>query len=110
MSRSFIVTRTNDGSIKAHFNACLHRGTKLKPSGTAGYAADLKCPFHGWTWNLDGTNKKVLCPWDFPHADPDKLTLPEATAGMPRIAKNFARIDKDKKGFVTLEQIKSMMK
>ncbi|MEJ6010062.1 aromatic ring-hydroxylating dioxygenase subunit alpha [Novosphingobium aquae] len=75
---SFIVTRTDDGSIKAHFNACLHRGTKLKPSGTAGYAADLKCPFHGWTWNLDGTNKKVLCPWDFPHADPDKLTLPEA--------------------------------
>lgn len=75
---SFIVTRTDDGSIKAHFNACLHRGTKLKPSGTAGYAADIKCPFHGWTWNLDGTNKKVLCPWDFPHVDPDKLTLPEA--------------------------------
>jgi nitrite reductase/ring-hydroxylating ferredoxin subunit len=75
---SFIVTRTEDGSIKAHFNACLHRGTKLKPSGTSGYAMDLKCPFHGWTWNLDGTNKKVLCPWDFPHVDPDKLTLPEA--------------------------------
>ena len=75
---SFIVTRTDDGSIKAHFNACLHRGTKLKPSGTAGYAADIKCPFHGWTWNLDGTNKKVLCPWDFPHVDQDKLTLPEA--------------------------------
>ena len=49
----------------------------------------------------------------FKAADKDsdgKLTLPEATAGMPRIAKNFARIDKDKKGFVTLEQIKSMMK
>ncbi|MCW1402823.1 aromatic ring-hydroxylating dioxygenase subunit alpha [Novosphingobium sp. MW5] len=75
---SFIVTRTDDGSIKAHFNACLHRGTKLKPSGTAGYAADIKCPFHGWTWNLDGTNKKVLCPRDFPHVDQDKLTLPEA--------------------------------
>lgn len=75
---SFIVTRTDDGSIKAHFNACLHRGTKLKPSATAGYAADIKCPFHGWTWNLDGTNKKVLCPWDFPHVDSDKLTLPEA--------------------------------
>ncbi|MFM5931793.1 MAG: aromatic ring-hydroxylating oxygenase subunit alpha [Novosphingobium sp.] len=75
---SFIVTRVEDGSIKAHFNACLHRGTKLKPSGTSGYAAHLKCPFHGWTWNLDGTNKKVLCPWDFPHVDTDKLTLPEA--------------------------------
>ncbi|MFM6931943.1 MAG: aromatic ring-hydroxylating oxygenase subunit alpha [Novosphingobium sp.] len=75
---SFIITRTEGGSIKAHFNACMHRGTKLKPSGTAGYAADIKCPFHGWTWNLDGTNRKVLCPWDFPHVDQDKLTLPEA--------------------------------
>ena len=39
---SFIVTRCENGDIRAHFNACLHRGTKLKPSGTAGFANDLK--------------------------------------------------------------------
>ena len=49
----------------------------------------------------------------FKAADKDqdgKLTLPEATAGMPKVAKNFARIDKDKKGYVTIEQLKAMMK
>ncbi len=75
---SFIITRSDETTIKAHFNACLHRGTKLKPSGTAGFANDLKCPFHGWSWNLDGSNKEVVCPWDFPHVDRSTLNLPEA--------------------------------
>jgi Ca2+-binding EF-hand superfamily protein len=59
------------------------------------------------------TDKEKKLVETFKAADKDsdgKLTLPEATAGMPRVAKNFARIDKDKKGFVTLEQLKSMMK
>ncbi len=37
-----------------------------------------------------------------------QLTLEEAKAGMPRVAKGFSRIDADKKGFVTLDQIKAM--
>ena len=37
-----------------------------------------------------------------------RLTLEEAKAGMPRVAKNFDRIDADKKGYVTLDQIKAM--
>lgn len=75
---SFIIVRSDEDTIKAHFNACLHRGTKLRPSGTEGFASDLKCPFHGWTWSLDGTNKDIPCRWDFPHVDPSKLTLPQA--------------------------------
>ena len=34
-----------------------------------------------------------------------KLTREEAKAGMPRVYKNFDRIDVDKKGFVTLQEI-----
>lgn len=79
---SFIVTRTDDGSVKAHFNACLHRGTKLKPSATAGFAANLKCPFHGWTWNLDGSLKDIPERWDFPHLANRNLCLPEAKVAL----------------------------
>lgn len=46
----------------------------------------------------------------FKAADKDndgKLTLAEAKAGMPRIAKGFAKIDTEKKGYLTLEQIKT---
>ena len=75
---SFIVTRTDDERIVAHFNACLHRGTKLKPSGTEGFANDLKCPFHGWTWHLDGTLKQVPEDWDFAHLAGRKMCLPQA--------------------------------
>lgn len=75
---SFVVIRDDDGDIHAHFNACLHRGTKLKPSGTAGYAANLKCPFHGWTWNLDGSLKNIPEKWDFAHTAHRRNCLPEA--------------------------------
>jgi len=38
----------------------------------------------------------------------DKLTLEEAKAGMPRVAKGFSRIDADNKGYVTVDEIKAM--
>lgn len=37
-----------------------------------------------------------------------QLTLEEAKAGMPRVAKDFDKIDVEKKGYVTLEQIIAM--
>jgi nitrite reductase/ring-hydroxylating ferredoxin subunit len=75
---SFIVTRVAENDIRAYFNACLHRGTKLRASGTEGRASEFQCSFHGWSWNIDGSNKSITCPWDFPHVDTAKLTLPEA--------------------------------
>jgi len=38
-----------------------------------------------------------------------KLTLQEAKDGMPRVADAFSHIDIEKKGYVTLEQIKAIM-
>jgi CubicO group peptidase (beta-lactamase class C family) len=38
-----------------------------------------------------------------------KLTLAEAEAGMPLVAKHFAEIDNNKKGYVTLDEIKAAM-
>ena len=75
---SFIVTRVTQTEIRAYYNACLHRGTKLRASGTEGRANDFKCSFHGWSWNLDGTNKEIVCPWDFPHVKQEEYSLPEA--------------------------------
>jgi hypothetical protein len=39
-----------------------------------------------------------------------KLTLDQAKAGMPKVAKNFDKIDTDHNGYVTLQQIKDAMK
>lgn len=75
---SFIITRVGENDIRAYYNACLHRGTKLRASGTEGCTHEFKCSFHGWTWNLDGTLQKAVCKWDFPHVEAEKFSLPEA--------------------------------
>ena len=66
---SVLVVRQSDGSIKAHRNVCLHRGRTLKEQD--GRADSFACPFHGITWNLDGTLKHMPCQWDFPQVDGD---------------------------------------
>ncbi len=78
---SLLITRTDDGGIKAFYNACLHRGTKLKPSYSEGWSPKLACPFHGWTWSLDGDLVELPCAWDFPHVDRVEFRLPEARVG-----------------------------
>jgi nitrite reductase/ring-hydroxylating ferredoxin subunit len=74
---SFIITRVGPDDIRAYYNACLHRGTKLRASGSEGNAKEFQCSFHGWSWNIDGTNKRVLCEWDFPHVDRKTFSLPQ---------------------------------
>ncbi|MEE2732024.1 MAG: aromatic ring-hydroxylating dioxygenase subunit alpha [Pseudomonadota bacterium] len=75
---SFIITRVAENDIRAYYNACLHRGTKLRASGTEGCASEFRCPFHGWSWNIDGTSKNVVCDWDFPHVERKSMCLPQA--------------------------------
>ena len=71
-----IVMRQADGSIKALYNVCLHRGRALRQEG--GRVAELRCPFHGFSWNIDGSLKNLPCAWDFPQVEPAEFRLPEA--------------------------------
>ncbi|MDA0339672.1 MAG: aromatic ring-hydroxylating dioxygenase subunit alpha, partial [Proteobacteria bacterium] len=75
---SFIIMRVAENDIRAFYNACLHRGTQLRASGTSGNVPQLRCPFHGFTWNLDGSLQEIPCDWDFPHIDKDNFDLPQA--------------------------------
>ncbi len=72
---SAIVLRTESGAIKAYANACMHRGTQLKPPGTCGKSKELRCPFHGWRWSLDGQLIELPQRWDFPHVTDDSHQL-----------------------------------
>lgn len=76
--KSFLITRVAENEVRAYYNACLHRGTKLRASGTDGCANEFKCPFHGWTWNLDGSLQKAQNGWDFPHVKAEEFELPRA--------------------------------
>jgi phenylpropionate dioxygenase-like ring-hydroxylating dioxygenase large terminal subunit len=76
---SLIVIRTGPTEIRAYINSCLHRGTMLRTEG--GCVNQLRCPFHGWTWDLQGQLKIIPGQWDFPHVDKAAMNLPEAQVG-----------------------------
>jgi phenylpropionate dioxygenase-like ring-hydroxylating dioxygenase large terminal subunit len=76
---SFIIVRDAENSIKAFKNACLHRGTQLRAED--GSVTQFRCPFHGWTWNLDGSLKEIPCRWDFPKVIDEAFHLPEVKVG-----------------------------
>jgi phenylpropionate dioxygenase-like ring-hydroxylating dioxygenase large terminal subunit len=54
-SESVIIVRTAAGDVRALLNVCRHRGSRLV-SGRFGKAksARLACPYHAWTYDLDG--------------------------------------------------------
>ncbi len=72
---SILLTRTEEGELKGYYNSCLHRGRVLKRG--SGNSEHLRCPFHGWTWQLDGQFKEAPCQWDFPHVKEEEFSLPE---------------------------------
>jgi carnitine monooxygenase subunit len=47
-----LVSRGKDGAIRAFLNACTHRGAKL--ARDCGHAKRFTCPYHAWTFGLDG--------------------------------------------------------
>lgn len=73
---SLVVVRTKSGELRAYHNACLHRGTRLREE--PGRLERIRCPFHGFTWSLDGELVDVPCRWDFPQIEDARFRLPEA--------------------------------
>lgn len=77
LRESILVTRADDGEIRAFYNVCQHRGNQLKPEG-CGATDSLVCAFHRWEWNMDGTVKNIPEAHDFPQGTPhDELALPQ---------------------------------
>ena len=79
---SVLVVRQQNGSVKAFVNSCLHRGTKFRPGGSDGGFEEIRCPFHGWSWQLDGALMRVPYDWDAPHVARRDFSLPEVRVGL----------------------------
>lgn len=74
-SMSFIILRSAATEIRAFYNACLHRGTQLCSGPSSGER--IRCPFHAWEWNLDGSLHNIPSAWDFPQVARQQYRLPE---------------------------------
>ena len=51
---SLIVVRDKQEGPRAFFNVCRHRGTRLCESTAGRLDGTIQCPYHGWTYGLDG--------------------------------------------------------
>ena len=60
--QSVIVTRGNDGRLRAFHNTCRHRGSILCQQSRGKFRGQrIVCPYHAWTYSLEG--KLTATPW-----------------------------------------------
>lgn len=73
----YIVVRGNDGVLRAFMNTCRHRGATLVDRESDKALQSFVCPFHGWTYGLDGRLRKVPNSFAFPCLDKEDHGLKE---------------------------------
>ena len=60
---SIIITRDTAGVLRAFYNVCRHRGTRMCTAAEGAFPGRIQCPYHGWSYGLDG------CLMGAPHMD-----------------------------------------
>ena len=102
-----VVTRAEDGNVRAFANVCRHRGAVVVRE-ESGHRSTLQCHYHAWTYNLDGNLRaapgmrdeaefdhrcyglhELACatwgPFIFVNADSDSAPLGDALGGLPQL-------------------------
>jgi Rieske 2Fe-2S family protein len=78
---SLIVVRDPQARLHALFNVCRHRGTRLCEAASGRLGGTIQCPYHGWTYALDGRLLGAPHMADTPGFDPAEFPLREAALG-----------------------------
>jgi phenylpropionate dioxygenase-like ring-hydroxylating dioxygenase large terminal subunit len=73
-----LVVRGSDGEVRAFINACRHRGMQVAEGH--GCSRAFVCPYHAWTYNLEGKLKGIPGADGFPDVDPEQQGLFEVSA------------------------------
>jgi len=68
-----VVVRGRDGELRAFFNVCRHRGHEVAEG--CGRRETLQCPYHAWTYDLDGSLRAAPRSDREPGFDPSELGL-----------------------------------
>jgi nitrite reductase/ring-hydroxylating ferredoxin subunit len=70
-----LLTRSSEGVVAAFVNVCRHRGAKLCSSSQAVAGNRIVCPYHAWTYRLDGTVFNIPRQEIFPGIDKNDHSL-----------------------------------
>jgi glycine betaine monooxygenase A len=74
LGESILVVRTADGGVVAHLNVCRHRGARMVDE-PCGRLRRIVCPYHQWTYELDGRLKAAPSMAESEGLDHDALAL-----------------------------------
>lgn len=74
-----LVTRNSDNNINAFLNVCRHRGARVE-GRECGKARTFACPYHSWTYDLNGKLRGLPHPTGFDGIDKSALGLVELAA------------------------------
>ena len=75
LGESIIVTRSPAGSVNAFYNVCRHRGTRLCTEHEGPFGGSIQCPYHAWTYDLDGRLIGAPHMEEVPHFRKDEYPL-----------------------------------
>ena len=73
-----VVVRGRDGKVRAFINACRHRGMQV--ASGSGCSRAFVCPYHAWTYGLEGKLKAIRGPEAFPEVNIEDHGLTEVSA------------------------------
>jgi choline monooxygenase len=77
LDEPLVIVRNREGRLGAFYNVCAHRGMRVVPGPCS--TTTLRCPYHGWVYDLDG---RLI-------AARDTRQMPDfdtAALGLPRVA------------------------
>jgi Rieske 2Fe-2S family protein len=72
---SVIVLRDGAGGVRAFHNHCRHRGSRLCQHSSGTLGSMIQCPYHAWTYGLDGALRAVPTMAEVPGFDPADYPL-----------------------------------
>lgn len=76
---SLIIVRDGERRLHAFYNVCRHRGSRMCEADRGRFAGSIQCPYHGWTYGLDGRLKVARNMSDVPEFAPASYPLLEAS-------------------------------
>jgi len=70
-----VVVRDQQGQVRAFHNQCRHRASRIVGDNKGHCGKAFICPFHGWSYNLDGSIRNIPKESAFPDMDREELGL-----------------------------------